>query len=201
MDDVRVCFVGDSFVAGVGDCEFLGWAGRLAAGTKGVALTTYNLGVRRQTSSDIRARWRPECEARLPEHCDGRVVFSFGSNDTTVEGGAPRVDPETSVANLTGVLNECVAAGWRPMVVGPPPMADADQNARTARLDRRFAEVCAAAGVEYVSVFDALVADAVWMQQVRDGDGAHPGSGGYRAFAALARPTWQRWIRTPQVVQ
>jgi len=89
MDDVRVCFVGDSFVAGVGDCEFLGWAGRLAAGTKGVALTTYNLGVRRQTSSDIRARWRPECEARLPEDCDGRVVFSFGSNDTTVEGGAP----------------------------------------------------------------------------------------------------------------
>jgi lysophospholipase L1-like esterase len=29
--DVRVCFVGDSFVAGVGDPRHLGWAGRLAA--------------------------------------------------------------------------------------------------------------------------------------------------------------------------
>lgn len=27
--DVRVCFVGDSFVAGVGDAQHLGWAGRL----------------------------------------------------------------------------------------------------------------------------------------------------------------------------
>lgn len=33
MDDLRVCFVGDSFVAGVGDPEQLGWAGRVAART------------------------------------------------------------------------------------------------------------------------------------------------------------------------
>lgn len=195
VDDVRVCFVGDSFVAGVGDSEFLGWAGRLAAGTsRGVALTTYNLGVRRQTSSDIRARWLVECAQRLPEGADRRVVFSFGTNDTTVEDGAARVDPGVAVRNLGEMLRECAARGWRALVVGPPPIDDAEQNALTAALDRRFAEACRSAGVEYVPVFDALAADAVWMQQVRDGDGAHPDGGGYRAFAALVRPTWERWI-------
>ncbi|WP_430333648.1 GDSL-type esterase/lipase family protein [Rhodococcus sp. ACT016] len=197
MDDVRVCFVGDSFVAGVGDSEFLGWTGRLASGSDGVALTAYNLGVRRQTSSDIRARWLAECAPRLPESCDGRVVFSFGVNDTTAEDGAPRVDPDVSVENLEVILREVAQRGWRVLVVGSPPIDDAEQNERTARLDRRFAEVCGSGGVEYVSVFDALVTDAVWMQQVRDGDGAHPDSGGYRAMATLVRPTWERWL-TPR---
>ena len=193
--DVRVCFVGDSFVAGVGDSEFRGWVGRLAAGTsREVALTAYNLGVRRQTSSDIRERWRVECAQRLPADSDCRVVFSCGVNDTTAEDGAARVDPEVSVRNLGEMLRECVARGWRVLVVGPPPIDDAGQNERTAALDRRFAEVCRSAGVEYVPVFDALAADAVWTQQVRDGDGAHPDSGGYRAFAALVRPAWERWI-------
>ena len=31
--DLRICFVGDSFVAGVGDPLCLGWPGRLAART------------------------------------------------------------------------------------------------------------------------------------------------------------------------
>lgn len=121
-------------------------------------------------------------------------MFSFGVNDTTATDGVPRVDPEESVANLDAVLRECAASGWRVLVVGPPPVADTEQNARTTRLAERFAAVCAAVGVEFVPVFDALAADAVWMRQVRDGDGAHPDSGGYRAFAALVRPAWERWL-------
>jgi len=30
MEDVRVCYIGDSFVKGVGDQNKLGWAGRLS---------------------------------------------------------------------------------------------------------------------------------------------------------------------------
>src|SRR5690606_27298725 len=62
-NDLRICFVGDSFVAGVGDPEALGWSGRLTvdAHAAGVAPTAYNLGVRRQTSTDIAGRWQAEC--------------------------------------------------------------------------------------------------------------------------------------------
>ncbi|MCL2533938.1 MAG: GDSL-type esterase/lipase family protein [Nocardiaceae bacterium] len=166
-----------------------------------MALTVCNLGVRRQTSSDIRPRWRAECAERLAEGDVRCVVFSFGANDTTLEDGAPRVEPDVSVGNLDTMLRECAASGWRVLVVGPPPMADVDQNARTAALDRRFAEVCAAVGVEYVPVFDSLAGDTVWMPEVRAGDGAHSDGGGYRAFADLVRPAWERWIRTAAVVQ
>jgi hypothetical protein len=49
--DARACFFGDSFRAGVGDEQGLGWVGRVVARARadGFEVTAYNLGVRRQT--------------------------------------------------------------------------------------------------------------------------------------------------------
>ncbi|MFC9893353.1 GDSL-type esterase/lipase family protein [Nocardia sp. NPDC127579] len=194
--DVRVCFVGDSFVAGVGDPLLLGWAGRLGgrALADGVALTAYNLGVRRQTSADVLARFTAECAQRLPAGTDRRVVLSFGVNDTMHENGGPRVDPETSAANLAALLERSAEQGWRVLMVGPVPVDDAAHNARTAALDARFAEICAAAEISYVSVHEVLLGSAVWMREVRAGDGAHPGAPGYDVLAELVLPHWQDWL-------
>ncbi|MEV0760033.1 GDSL-type esterase/lipase family protein [Nocardia sp. NPDC050435] len=194
--DVRVCFVGDSFVAGVGDPLLLGWAGRLGqrAHAAGVPLTSYNLGVRRQTSAEVLARFAAECAPRLPSSCTGRVVLSFGVNDAMVEHGVPRVDPEESAANLTKLLGQAAERGWPVLMVAPPPVDDAAHNARTAELDERFAAICAAAEVPYLRVHTALRESAVWMREVRAGDGAHPGAAGYDALAALALPQWLAWL-------
>ena len=64
--DRRVFFVGDSFVAGVGDPEHRGWVGRLSerAQRAGAPITAYNLGVRRDTSDDICRRWMDEVAVR-----------------------------------------------------------------------------------------------------------------------------------------
>ncbi|WP_433600223.1 hypothetical protein ACQPXH_32585 [Nocardia sp. CA-135953] len=80
-----MCFIGDSFVAGVGDPQCLGWVGRLAARTyaNGRPATSYNLGVRRQ----ILGRWQTECASRFPDGSDARSVVSFGVNDTTFIDG------------------------------------------------------------------------------------------------------------------
>jgi len=45
--EIRICFVGESFVNGTGDPEFLGWTGRVCrdAQRKGYEITHYNLGV------------------------------------------------------------------------------------------------------------------------------------------------------------
>lgn len=190
LRDLRVCFVGDSFVAGVGDPEHLGWVGRIAARTHqtGQPLTAYALGVRRQTSRDIADRWRAECTARLPPGCDARVVISLGVNDTTVEDGAPRVHAADSARHLDGMLRGVQDAGWSALLVGPPPIADPAQNKRTARLEASFSSVCGAAGVDYVRVFDPLLADPVWMREVAAGDGAHPGAAGYQRLADLVWP-------------
>jgi len=200
LRDLRVCFVGDSFVAGVGDPEHLGWVGRVAARSHraGEPLTAYVLGVQRQTSFDIAGRWRGECVARLPAGCDGRVVISLGVNDTTVEdtrveGGDTTVLAADSAQNLEGILAEVHAAGWSALVVGPPPVADRQHNERTAHLDARLAAVCEASGVGCVRVFDQLAADPVWMAEVAAGDGAHPGAHGYQRLADLVWPHWQAW--------
>lgn len=194
--DLRVCFVGDSYVAGFGDPLCLGWTGRLTARAlaEGQPLTCYNLGVRRQTSSDVLARWYGECDQRLRDGTDLRVVVSFGVNDATEENGRPRVAPDESSANLARLLGRAADRGWRVLVVGPPPVDEAEHASRTARLDERFADVCRAAAVPYVSVHRPLLASAVWMDEVRTGDGAHPGSGGYDELAALVAPRWRDWI-------
>ncbi len=61
---MRICFVGDSITNGTGDPEYLGWVGRVMQDerTRRAELTSYNLGIRRDRSDQIRARWRAEVE-------------------------------------------------------------------------------------------------------------------------------------------
>jgi lysophospholipase L1-like esterase len=100
-EDLRICFIGDSFVNGTNDPECLGWTGRVAASAqrKGYNLTSYNLGIRRETSNDIAQRWLHEARLRLPDGCKPFVVFSFGVNDTTLESGKVRIAEAQSVEN------------------------------------------------------------------------------------------------------
>src|ERR1700749_2194783 len=99
---MRLLAFGDSFVAGVGDPDHLGWGGRALAGRREVTL--YNLGVRRETSADVAARWRREAEPRLTGDEAHRIVFSFGVNDVLTENGAARVAPAKSLLNARAML-------------------------------------------------------------------------------------------------
>ena len=68
LPEVRICFVGDSFVNGTGDPECLGWTGRICvyANKKGYDITYYNLGIRRDTSTELRQALVKEVSLRLP---------------------------------------------------------------------------------------------------------------------------------------
>ncbi|MCF6744248.1 G-D-S-L family lipolytic protein [Blastococcus sp. KM273128] len=197
--DLRVCFLGDSFVAGVGDPEHRGWVGRMSARSTGAGrpLTAYNLGVRRDTTAEVRARWAAECRPRLAAGQDRRIVVSTGVNDTTVENGSRRLAAEASLAALAALLGGAADAGWPVLVVGPPPVADAGHDRRVAELDSRFGELCAATGVPYVAVLDALAGSATWRREVAAGDGAHPGAAGYQRYADLVWPGWAAWTGAP----
>ncbi len=199
VGDVRVCFVGDSLVAGVGDRQCLGWAGRLAgrAAMAGVPLTYYNLGVRRQTSSDIAARWESECAQRLTADVDARVVFSFGINDTHWENDAVRVPPEESAANLRRLLRRSTELGWTVLVVAPPPGIDDEHNHRTMELDERFTAICDEEQIPYLRIHQPLRNNDIWMRELREGDGYHPDAPGYEQIASLIGPHWLRWLSEP----
>lgn len=191
--DHRICFVGDSFVQGTADESALGWVGRVAAAARrdGHDITAYNLGVRRDTSADIRIRWFPECTARIQREYRYRTVFSFGANDMTVENGAQRVSSDDSVVNLTAVITEAKNLG-AVLVIGPLPVNEPEQDRRIIALCARYAEACATLDVPYLPLARAMTVHAQWKNAVAQGDGTHPDSSGYSLIAALVLQ-WPAW--------
>ncbi|MBV8087460.1 MAG: lipase [Chloroflexi bacterium] len=189
---MRICFVGDSLVAGTGDPEYLGWVGRVCAAARrdGWDITAYNLGVRRETSADIRARWEREVECRLPAEDAGLLVFSFGNNDAVVEAGRPRVALADAVVNLRQIV-AAARARWPVLMVGPVAFPN-EEDALRRKLNGAYAAACDEMGVPYLDVLEAVGSSDVWLAEARLGDGVHPGAGGYRLLAGLfsAWPAW-----------
>lgn len=194
MHQVRICFVGESFVNGTGDPEYLGWTGRICvhANKKGYDITYYNLGVRRETSTELKKRWLREVSYRLPKEYDGRVVFSFGVNDTTIENGKTRVEFVESIANACQILSECKQL-YPVLMVSPPPIADKEQNQRIAELSKQFALICNEIDVPYLNLFSSLEHSSIWMEEVKSYDKAHPKAAGYEVFAEIVQ-NWDGWL-------
>jgi acyl-CoA thioesterase-1 len=196
IPDIRICFVGDSFVNGTGDETALGWVGRLcAAANKLASVTYYNLGIRRDTSRDILLRWERKCALRLPEGCDGRVVISCGVNDTAIANGQLRVPQGESSANIREILRG--ARKYKVLMVGPPPIGEADQDTRIHALSAAFSREAEGFGVPYIDLFSSLALDDAYMREVVANDGAHPSSIGYAKMARIigASPSW--WFSAP----
>lgn len=190
---MRICFVGDSFVNGTGDPECLGWTGRIcaAAQREGHDLTYYNLGVRRDTTADIACCWSEEVARRFPVDCDGRAVFSFGVNDTTLEQGRLRVELATALSNARAIL---LAARQRylTLVVGPPPMPDLEHTKRIVVFSRGLDHLCDELEITYLETCSPLRTSDIWMREVVANDGAHPRAAGYDVLASLVQQ-WDGW--------
>jgi lysophospholipase L1-like esterase len=194
---MRICFFGDSIVNGTGDPDCLGWVGRVCAAARqsGIDITSYNLGIRRDTSADILGRWRREADPRLPAEHPRRLVFSFGVNDRIPENGACRVPGEQTISNARAILAD--AAAYAPtLMIGPAPIAEADVNERVRKIILDLRAACHELGIPFLDVFDLLEASSTWMREIAQGDGAHPGRGGYEVLAALVRdwPDWRAWL-------
>ena len=167
-----------------------------AAWEAGIAVTPYNLGVRRETSEQVVARLEAEAAPRLVAEEPCRLVLSFGANDATVEDGRVRVAPEHSVAALREALRIAGRLGAPAFVVGPPPVAEPAHAERIAGLSARLAAACT---VPYVEVASALRASGPWMAEARAGDGAHPAAAGYGQLAGIVRAPFLRWLRSDNV--
>ncbi|MBI1206927.1 MAG: GDSL family lipase [Azospirillum sp.] len=195
---MRLCFFGDSFVNGTGDPDCLGWVGRVCAAERrrGHDLTVYNLGIRRDTSADLARRWQDEAQRRLPLEQDGRLVFSFGANDCVIEDGRRRVGFEQTLRHAGTILTAASALAPT-LMIGPPPLAEGDADARIAPLSAALGGCCRQLGVPFLDPFPDLAASGAWRREAAAGDGAHPGQQGYAELAALvaAWPAWRAWFR------
>lgn len=191
--DIRICFIGDSFINGIGDPDYLGWAGRVCknASTKDREITYYNLGIRRDTSSNITKRWKDESYRRFFAEADNRLVFSFGVNDTIIEEGKLRVKTEQSIQNTYDIIS-AASKTYPVIMIGPPPIDDPIQNPRIKTLDDGFQSICRELSTPYLSIFDSLIKEPVWINEVASNDGAHPRASGYTCLAQLIQK-WDEW--------
>ncbi|MCC5636215.1 GDSL-type esterase/lipase family protein [Nostoc sp. CHAB 5844] len=194
LSEVRICFLGESFVNGTGDPECLGWTGRICvnANKRGYDITYYNLGVRRETSTELKNRWLREVTYRLPKEYNGRVVFSFGVNDTTIVNGKTRVDIGDSLKNIHEILSEAKQL-YPILMISPPPCTDVEQNQRIGNLAQEFALVGQQLDVPYLNVFPILIKSNTWLEEARNHDGAHPRAAGYAEFAQIV-DNWDAWL-------
>lgn len=207
MRDLRVCFVGDSYINGSGDEACLGWIGRLCERrfSRRFRLTFYDLGIRGQTTDEIRDRWKGECLSRLPNGADNRVVLQFGINDVAVvTGSGRRVEEEASVENAEAIVAD-VAGMFPALWVGLPPAnvacspmrptADMEidfSQATAAALNRRYQVLAAKLGVPYLDIHTPLMANHDYMDSLTRGDRMHCDGSGY-AIMAETIDAWDAW--------
>jgi lysophospholipase L1-like esterase len=209
LNPIRICFVGDSIMHGTTDPDLLGWPGRACAMANGTRapITMYNLGVRGDTTEDVRARWLDEAGRRLPPTVSGAIVFGFGLNDTLVDAsGRPRVDPIRSIENTREILS-AAQVRWPVLVVGPAPVDDSRlppgvlpgvapawtlSNRRIAELSAQIEGVADGLRIPFLDLFAELHDDPEWDAVISRSDAVHPGSGYGLIADRFAR--WRPWL-------
>lgn len=194
LDDLRVCFLGDSLTLGQGDSTGLGWPGRVlaAALAQGRALTAYNLGIRGQTAGQIAARAKAETDERLAFGDRQAVVFSFGANDLLL--GRPL---DETLEALDALLEWARAERYAAFVLPPPLFVDGALVAKANAMTEAFADACERQGAPFLDTRVAGPDWLLWWGEARAGDGVHPGAGAYAALADVfaAWPAWQAWLK------
>jgi lysophospholipase L1-like esterase len=200
----RVCFFGDSLVNGVRDAQKGGWPMRLGQSLLndiGLDATIYNLGIRAETSSDLKNRWYDDATRRKVDEFPLVLVFCFGLNDANHaqergEETTMRVSHAQSLANATDIMTrarEMAPTLW----VGPQAVIDGGRsskivNERLEGLNQLFAETARGLEIPYFDVFERTRNDETWQRALRRGDGYHPDTAGYDLLAEMIWQ-WQGW--------
>ena len=193
MTELRACFLGDSYVLGVGDEAALGWPGRVTAAAlaRGCRLTAYNLGIRGQAGFEILARAPAEVGVRLAGGDARALIIAFGTNDLRL--ARPLAE---SLGALEGLLVLARSLDATPFVVSPVRRVGATDR-HLAELSDGMARTAAGAGAAWLDVREAGVDWKLWWREARMRDGAHPGAASYSAYAEAfdAWPDWRAWAQ------
>lgn len=190
-------FFGDSVTLGVNDTPAGGWVARLAGKAAAAGLpvppdTFYNMGVRKNSSRMILARWEAEFRARTIEGVPSFLLFCFGTVDMAAPKGSPNIPLGESAANAREILLKAGTCGSVAMI-SAPPVTDEAHCQRLEALCTAYASICSDIRVPFIDIFHPLLNSGY----VRDlADGVHPGPEGNEmiASALMKAPELVSWF-------
>ncbi len=193
MENVRICYIGDTILNGIGDSTLLGWAGRLSRISQNSKhyITHYNLGVVGDTSSDIVDRWEIEVNRRLSNSSINCIVFSFGLSDSIIENKRVKVSLIDSMKNARAIIGRAKVK-YNVAMIGPTAVIDEIHNARIKSYDEAYSTVCGMLGINYLSIFKILINDIDWIEDIKKNDNIHPTEKGHEIIANHIY-NWKGW--------
>ncbi|MFB6158978.1 MAG: SGNH/GDSL hydrolase family protein [Candidatus Nanohalobium sp.] len=202
---MNLLFFGDSIVQGLWD-EQGGWPDRIKQEIfsghleKAVPHLDYNMvylrGVSGDTSEDLRQRIGKELkDATDHSSSEVNVVFSVGINDCGKTEGENKVSREDYRENLIEIVDQARKCADRVIAVGLTPVdeerlngeesADHYTNSEVKRYEDIICEVCEEKDVKFVPVFEKLIQDDEWNENLFDG--LHPDTEGHRKIYELVK--------------
>ncbi|MDX2224449.1 MAG: GDSL-type esterase/lipase family protein [Rhodospirillaceae bacterium] len=190
---MHLYFVGDSYVNGYGDDAFLGWPGRACAlaAARNYDITCYNLGFRGATTVDLRRWWKDEVQRRVGAEKSAAVVFSFGTNDCTLESGRRRVTRGETAGNARGILGDS-AARFPTLMLGPPESAEPERHPDLADTSADLRTICEKLKIPFLDLLDLGKSMTHKRAASKGFDGWHPNAAWYAELAAIV-DSWPAW--------
>ena len=193
----RSCSSATRSSPGTGDptAPRLGRPRRARRGRRGTPMTGYPLGIRRETSVEVAARWRargaaaPARRRRLPR----RVLVRHQRRDVRGRPAARRARGLRAHAGARA--REAARSGCRRSSSGRRRRATPARTTRIAALSAQLLRRVRGRSRAVRRRRRGARAGAAWVEEAAAGDGVHPDAGGYDALAGLVLAGgWLDWI-------
>ncbi len=190
---MRILFMGDELVAGLGDPRALGWTGRVMARTSNEPpIMWMNLAVPGEDTARLAGRWEEEAKRRIAPDIDCRLVIGLGSHDLDTSQTLARAR-----LHLANLIDSAERIRLRTFVVGPPPRRDISKKIQ-GDLTRAYSDVCVRRGIPFVDTFTPLAAHEQWNTDMTVSSSYTPRQAGYGLMAWLVLHNgWHEWLGVP----
>lgn len=190
---MRIFFVGDELITGLGDAHGVGWVGRVLARTQSdIPIIPFQLAMPGENTEGLSARWQSEVLPRFNQHDVHKLVIGLGSHDHETGVSLAR-----SRLHLANILDNAQRLNLSCFVVGPPPRRDILPRIQ-ADLSHALGEVCARRGVPYVETYAPLATHEQWNTDMSMSGAYTPHQAGYGLMSWLVlNQGWHQWLGVP----
>lgn len=180
-------FFGDSITLGVNVTPDDTWTSLVGVQLNAFGLpvpptTFYNLGVRKNSSKSVLARFETEFMTRKLPETEAYFVFLCGTVDMAMPKSQTVHSIEESLGYTRSLIEKAKSYG-QVLFMSGTPVKNEEHSERVAALALEQEKLCAELGVEFINLHEILIQNQSYVQSLTDG--IHPLEMGNAAIADL----------------